>query len=98
MNGKGSKRRPSQVPRTEFEKRWDTIFMKHQHERGIITEELSRYFSADGRRESVVVKTEKGFMVELYERKKYIRTVDVTDHSEQYAENTAENWALGVLN
>lgn len=72
--------------------------MKHEHQRGIITEELSRYFSADGRRESVVVKTEKGFMVELYERKKYIRTVDVTSHSEQYAEDTAENWTMGVLN
>jgi len=45
-----------------------------------------------------VVKTEKGFMVELYERKKYIKTVDVTTHSEQYAEDTAENWTLGVLN
>lgn len=102
MNGKGSKRRPMQVNQNDFDLKWNLIFggksMKHEHQRGIITEELSRYFSADGRRESVVVRTEKGFMVELYERKKYIRTVDVTTHSEQYAEDTAENWTLGVLN
>lgn len=102
MNGKGSKRRPMEISQSEFDAQWDLIFggknMKHQHERGIITEELSRYFSADAKREAVVVKTEKGFMVELYEKKKYIRTVDVTTHSQQYAEDTAENWTLGVLN
>jgi len=102
MTGKGSGRRPMKVSQSEFEAQWDLIFggknMKHEHQRGIITEELSRYMSADGRREAVVVKTEKGFMVELYERKKYIKTVDVTTHSEQYAEDTAENWTLGVLN
>jgi len=102
MNGKGSKRRPIEISQNEFDARWDLIFggknMKHQHERGIITEELSRFLSADGRREGVVVKSEKGFMVELYENKRYIRTVDVTTHSEQYADDTAENWALGVLN
>jgi len=102
MTGKGSGRRPMKVSQTEFEAQWDLIFggknMKHEHQRGIITEELSRYMSADGKREAIVVKTEKGFMVELYERKKYIKTVDVTTHSEQYAEDTAENWTLGVLN
>ena len=102
MTGKGSGRRPMKVSQTEFEAQWDLIFggknMKHEHQRGIITEELSRYMSADGKREAIVVKTEKGFMVELYEKKKYIKTVDVTTHSEQYAEDTAENWTLGVLN
>jgi len=102
MTGKGSGRRPMKVSQSEFEAQWDLIFggknMKHEHQRGIITEELSRYMSADGKREAIVVKTEKGFMVELYERKKYIKTVDVTTHSEQYAEDTAENWTLGVLN
>lgn len=102
MNGKGSKPRPLSISQNEFDLKWDLIFggknMKHEHQRGIITEELSRFFSADGRREGVVVKSEKGFMVELYENKRYIRTVDVTTHSEQYAEDTAENWALGVLN
>jgi len=91
-----------EISQSEFDIQWDLIFggknMKHEHQRGIITEELSRYFSADGRREGVVVKSEKGFMVELYENKKYIKTVDVTNHSEQYAEDTAENWTLGVLN
>jgi len=103
MNGKGSKPRPLSVSQSEFDRQWDLIFggknMKHEHKRGVvITEELSRFMSADGRREGVVVKSEKGFMVELYENKKYLRTVDVTAHSEQYADDTAENWALGVFN
>lgn len=102
MTGKGSGRRPMRVSQSEFEAQWDLIFggknMKHEHQRGIITEELSRYMSADGKREAIVVKTEKGFMVELYEKKRYIKTVDVTTHSEQYADDTAENWTLGVLN
>jgi len=100
MAGKGSKRRPSEVTQTEWDKRWDLIFggknMKHQHNRGIITEEISTYLSADGRRESIVVSTEKGYMVELYENKKYIKTVDVTDHSLSYAEDAAENWTLDI--
>lgn len=101
MNGKGSKRRPMQVNQNEFDSQWDLIFggknMKHQHERGIITEELSRFFSDNGKKEAVVVKSENGFMVELYEKSRYIRTVDVSKHSLQYAEDTAENWTLGIL-
>ena len=100
MAGKGSKPRPLSVSQSEFDKQWDLIFggknMKHQHERGIITEEVSQYMSPDGRRESIVVATEKGYMVELYEKKKYIKTVDVTNHSLSYAEDAAENWVLNV--
>ena len=101
MAGKGSKPRPLSVSQSEFDKQWDLIFggknMKHEHKRGVtITEEVSRHLSADGRRESIVVATEKGYMVELYEKKKYIKTVDVSDHSLSYAEDTAENWALNV--
>jgi len=101
MSGKGSKPRPLNVSQNEFDKQWDLIFggknMKHQHGRGMITEEISKYFSPNGKREAIVVKTEKGFMVELYEKSRYIRTVDVSDHSLPYAEDTAENYVLGVM-
>lgn len=95
MNGKGSKRRPTQVDQEIVDHNWDIIFggkqMKHEHKR-----EMSRYISVNGKKEGVVVRTENGYMVELYERSKYIRTVDVSTHSLQYAEDTAENYALGL--
>jgi len=100
MNGKGSKRRPTQVDQEIVDRNWDIIFggkqMKHEHKRGVITEEISRYISVNGKKEGVVVRTENGYMVELYERSKYVRTVDVSTHSLQYAEDTAENYALGL--
>lgn len=101
MSGKGSKPRPLSVSQNEFDKQWDLIFggknMKHQHGRGMITEEISKYFAPNGKREAIVVKTEKGFMVELYEKSRYIRTVDVSNHSLPYAEDTAENYVLGIM-
>ena len=100
MSGKGSKPRPMSVSQSEFDEQWDLIFggknMK-QHERGMITEEVSMFFAPNGKKEASVVKTEKGYMVELYEKSRYVRTVDVSDCSLQYAEDTAENWTLGIL-
>lgn len=101
MTGKGSKPRPLSVKQNEFDTQWDLIFggkgMKHQHSRGLITEEIDRYISVNAKREAVIVKTEKGLMVELYEKSRYIRAVDCTAHSIQYARDTAENYASGVL-
>lgn len=101
MTGKGSGRRPMKVSQTEFEAQWDLIFggknMKHEHQRGIITEEVERALSVNGRREAVIVKTERGYMVECYEKKNYIKTVDVTNHSLYYARDTAENWTTGII-
>ncbi len=102
MTGKGSKPRPLSVSQNEFDSQWDLIFggknMKHEHRRGLITEEVSRSLSVNGKREAVVVKSEYGYMVELYEKSRYIRTVDVRNHSFHYAHSTAENWLTGVLN
>jgi hypothetical protein len=61
----------------------------------MITEEISKHISDNGKLSAVVVKTEKGYMVELYEKSRYVRTVDVSIHSVQYAEDTAENYVLG---
>ena len=87
------------MSQSKFDKQWDLIFggknMK-LHKRGIITEEISKHLSRDGKRESIVVATENGYMVELYENDDYIKTIDVTDKSLNYAEDSAENWVMWV--
>ena len=95
--GKGSKPRPLSVDKETFDDNWSKIFGMKEHKRGVITEEISTYYSDNGKREAKVVKSEKGYLVELYEKSRYIRTVNVSKHSLQYAEDTAENWALGIL-
>lgn len=51
-----------------------------------------------GERESFVYKINKGFYVELYRKDLYVRTVEVFERSESYAEDVAENWVLRILN
>ena len=62
---------------------------------------LSEYMSDDGSRQAHVVKTPKGFVVNLYETEngsqQYVRTVDVTEHSESYAEDCAENYVQFIF-
>ena len=36
-------------------------------------------------------------MVECYEDGAHIKTIDVSDHSYEYAEDTAENWENGII-
>jgi len=36
-------------------------------------------------------------MVECYEDNILIKTIDVSDHSYAYAEDTAENWENGII-
>lgn len=64
---------------------------------------ISQYMSEDGSRQAHVVKTPKGFVVNLYtvnnitEEKSYIRTVDCTAHSESYADDCAENYTQFIF-
>lgn len=64
---------------------------------------LSEYQSEDGSRLAQVVKTPKGYVVNLYtvnsedQKKSYVRTVDVTGHSEDYAEDCAENYTQFIF-
>ena len=102
MNGKGSKPRPMDVEYSTYKDNWDNIFAKKEnkmveHPRTVqITEEISKYFSDDGKKEAIVCKTQDGkFVVELYEKSRYIRTVDVRIHSLNYAEDCAENYVKG---
>lgn len=71
--------------------------MSHEHKRDVgISEVVSKYYSDNGKLSAEVIKTEKGYMVELYEKSRYIRTVDVSNHSLSYAEDAAENYVLGL--
>ena len=93
-NGKGSGRRNSQIDAETFENNWEKIFgMKTKKE----NRELSKYFSDNGKKEAVVIKTNEGFMVELFEQSRYIRSVDCTKHSIHWAEDVAENWTMGYM-
>ena len=49
-------------------------------------------------RSTSVVRQEDRVLVRLYEDDVLIKTVDVSDHSLRYAEDTAENWEQGILN
>ena len=103
MSGKGSKPRPLSVKQNEFDAQWDLIFggksMKYdEHKRNVyITEEISKHWSENGRKEAIVMKSESGYSVELYEQSRYIRTVECFDKSLSYAEDVAENFCLGIL-
>lgn len=104
MAGKGDKQRPMKVNRDTYSSNWDKIFRKaekvHVHNDGheiLVQENISQHWSANGKRSATVVKSHKGFSVEFYEKSKLIRTTDMFEHSQQYAEDAAENWCLGVM-
>ena len=103
MSGKGSKTRPLRVSQNEFDKQWDLIFggkgMKHdEHKTNVmINEEISKHWSDNGRKEAIIKKSGLGFIVELYEQSRYIKTVECFDKSLSYAEDVAENFCLGIL-
>jgi predicted transcriptional regulator len=104
--GKGSKSRPLGVDRKQFENNWDKIFAAPDRdlayesdnplERPIETK-VSSFFSDNGKKEAVVLLTDKGFMVELYEQSRYIKTVDCSGRSINWAEDVAENYTLGMI-
>ena len=100
MTGKGSKPRPLSVSQSEFDKQWDLIFRnknmkKYEHKRNVqIAEEISRHWSRDVKKESVLLKSENGYFVDLYEQSKFVRTIDCSGHSLQWAEDCAENYVL----
>ncbi len=50
-----------------------------------------------GNRQAIVMKNEEGFYFNLFEENKLIETRQVYNHSEQYAENVAENWVEQIL-
>ena len=61
-----------------------------------MNKELYHSFRKD-ERSAEVYRTSKGFEVELYEQNGWSATRKVHQHSETYAENTAENWVQGIF-
>ena len=98
MNGKGSKPRPLSVSKDDFQNNWNRIFGMKEHKTNVnINEKVSTHWSLNGRKEAIVMKSESGYSVELYEQSRYIRTVECFDKSLNYAEDVAENFCLGIL-
>jgi hypothetical protein len=48
-------------------------------------------------RKAIITTHNMCVLVECYEEDQLIRTIDVSDHSYRYAEDTAENWELGII-
>jgi len=98
MNGKGSKPRPLSVSKDDFQDNWNRIFGMKEHKTTVnINEKISNHWSENGKKEAIVMKSESGYSVELYEQSRYIRTVECFDKSLSYAEDVAENFCLGML-
>ena len=49
-------------------------------------------------RHALVLKNADGFYVRLYEGRSLAKRIDVYKHTERYAEDTAENYILCILN
>ncbi len=58
---------------------------------------LTTFYSDDGKREASVVRADSGLHVEVYELDALVRIIDVSTHSENYAEDAAENWVTYVI-
>jgi len=96
MSGKGSRRRPiSKDYQSNFDAQWDLIFggknMKSNENK-----QISKHMSTNGKLEAIVIHTSEGYVVELFEQSRYIRTIDCSSHSIDWAENVAENYVLGI--
>ena len=62
--------------------------------------EHCRYWGHDeySNRKAIVLKNAEGFYVKCYVDKDMVKRIDVYKHSERYAEDTADNFVLGILN
>jgi hypothetical protein len=66
------------------------------------TKVLTTMFSEDGKREAQVFSNESGLFVNMFQRNEQeklelIHKLDVSDHSEYYAEDAAENWVTYII-
>ena len=59
-------------------------------------DDLYHVFRKDERIANVYL-TPKGFEVDLYENDVLIKSLIVHEHSENYAEDCAENWVEGII-
>ena len=59
--------------------------------------ERHTYFSEDEKKVAKVYESYEGWFVEFYKDNVLIERRDLFEHNEEYAENEAENWVLGVI-
>jgi hypothetical protein len=48
-------------------------------------------------RKAIVLKSSEGFYVEFYKGENIVERRTVYEHSERYAEDTAENFVMGII-
>lgn len=53
---------------------------------------ITCFVNTDNNRTADVILTEKGYVVVCFEGTEVVKTIDVSEHSMNYAEDTAENW------
>jgi len=44
-----------------------------------------------------IIRTEKGYEVNIFKGNEYLRNIKLHQYSESYAEKVAENWTLGLI-
>tara|TARA_B100000029_G_scaffold393608_1_gene390983 strand:- start:559 stop:819 length:261 start_codon:yes stop_codon:yes gene_type:complete len=79
---------------------WYLKYMEEQEQMGKADAKEYHRFHGDGEysnRDAVVLKDNQGFWVCLILNGLMVEKRDLTSHSEQYAEDCAENWVLGVF-
>jgi hypothetical protein len=50
------------------------------------------FVNTENNRTADVILTKKGYVVVCFEGTEMVKTIDVSEHSMNYAEDTAENW------
>ena len=58
---------------------------------------ISEFSNSSTNRSASIVGGNNSLVVNCYEKDAFIRAIDVSDHSIYYAEDTAENWVLGII-
>jgi len=57
---------------------------------------LSEYWSDDGKRSAKVINN-GGWWVEMWQGESIVERRNLTEHTQQYAEDCAENWVEGII-
>ena len=65
--------------------------------REIVSEFREYGVPVEGTRLALIMSTKHGYEVDVYENDQKIRTIQVHEHSESYAEDCAENWCQRVM-
>jgi len=59
--------------------------------------ERHKFMNDDASRTAIVFESYEGWFVEFYIHDDLVERRDLFEHNEQYAEDAAENWVLGVI-